>query len=128
MITTLEWGERELEGLRYEGYAYLKEGRWGDAITLFKALVALAAESAEDWQALTALYLQKGEYALCLEASERALALSPQDEMTRLNRAKALLITGERAAGLALATDLLTAQSELILRSAEALLLGYSFS
>ena len=125
-LKELGWGEAQLEEMRLTGYGYVREGKWSDAIILFKALVVLDPLATYDWQTLGALYLQKGESKLALEAVERALELDPADEPTRLNQAKALLVLGRLEEGLLVAEGLTQAKGQPIAQSAEALLLAYS--
>ena len=126
MKEKLGWSTKQLGEMRLMGYAYIKEGRWSEAITLFKALVAFDSQAKHDWQALGAVYLQKGQYPEALGATEQALALDPTDEPTRLNRAKALLVLGRLEEGLALTQELTEATQSFIAQTAEALLLAYN--
>src|SRR5260221_12674088 len=89
-LEVLDWGQDELEDLRFVGYSYLKQGKYDIALTFFEALTVLNPRNVYDLQTLGALYLQIGNNLMALNFIERSLKIDPNHLPTKLNRAKAL--------------------------------------
>jgi len=122
----LGWDEGALEDLRFLGYAYLKQGKYDIARSLFEALMALESRDAYDLQTLGALYLETGKNLQALNTIEQALKLDPSHAETLLNRAKALFALGFRRQGISQASALQAHQNKMIGDQASALLLAYT--
>jgi tetratricopeptide (TPR) repeat protein len=122
----LGWDSEALEDLRFLGYAYLKQGKYEIARSIFEALMTLSNQNTYDLQTLGALYLETGKNLQALNTIEQALKLEPSHSETLLNRAKALFAIGLRRQGVAQANSLLTNQNKKIADHASALLLAYT--
>lgn len=125
-LEVLDWGNEELEDLRFVGYSYLKQGKYDIALTFFEALVVLNPQNPYDLQTLGALHLQLGNNLPALNFIERALKLDPNHLPTLLNRAKVLFALGYRRQALAQAQSLQTSPDTNIADQASALLLAYA--
>jgi len=121
----LDWGEQQLLDLRATGFSYFKQGLYRRALIFFKALIAINPQSVYDLQMVAALHLQLGERERALELLDQALDLDPTHGPTLLNKAKALLLTGNLTEGFTLAESLIRVDSPRVRRMAEALLLAY---
>lgn len=122
----LGWDGEALDDLRFLGYAYLKQGKYEIARSLFEALMTLNTQSTYDLQTLGALYLETGKNLQALNTIEQALKLDPSHAETLLNRAKALFALGFRRQGVSQANQLLSSRSKTIADHASALLLAYT--
>ena len=122
----LGWDKGALEDLRFLGYAYLKQGKYDIARSLFEALITLETQSVYDLQTLGALYLETGQNLQALNTIEQALKLESSHAETLINRAKALFALGFRRQGVSQANALLTNQNKVIADHASALLLAYT--
>ena len=122
----LGWDNEALEDLRSLGYAYLKQGKYEIARSVFEVLMTLNHKSAYDLQTLGALYLEMGKNLQALNTIEQALKLEPAHPQTLLNRAKALFALGFRRQGVSQANSLLAHQDRFIADHASALLLAYT--
>lgn len=125
-LDVLDWGNEELEDLRFVGYSYLKQGKYDIALTFFEALVVLNPQNVYDLQTLGALYLQIGNNLPALNYIERALKLDPNHAPTLLNRAKVLFALGYRKQALTQAQSLQASPDTNIADQASALLLAYA--
>lgn len=125
-LEVLDWGNEELEDLRFVGYSYLKQGKYDIALTFFEALAVLNPENSYDLQTLGALYLQLGNNLLALNYIERSLKLEPDHLSTLLNRAKVLFALGYRRQALAQAQSLQKSEDTNIADQATALLLAHA--
>lgn len=125
-LEILDWGEDELEDLRFVGYSYLKQGKYDIALTFFEALVVLEPENPYDLQTLGALHLQLGNNILSLNYIERALKIDPYHLPTKLNKAKVLYALGYKKQATQEAQQLSTADDTKIADQASALLLAYT--
>lgn len=121
----LNWGNEEINDLRYVAYSYIKQGVYDTALTFFDALALLTAPTSYDLQTVGALYLQLGQGLKALDYLDRALKLEPTHSLTQLNRAKALLMLGYKRQGVMQATELQTCQDAAIASQASALVLAY---
>lgn len=121
----LGWTEEQLRDLRATGYSYVVQGLYERAAIFFEALVAIDPKSAYDVQTLGAIYLQTGQSEQALDQLEKALDLQPTHLPTLLNKAKALLISGKLAEGLALAQSLTRVPRARVRNLAEALIMAY---
>jgi tetratricopeptide (TPR) repeat protein len=122
----LGWSGEQIRDLRVAGYSYLRQGMYHRAITFFEALVALDSKSFYDLHSLGGLYLQTGNLRRALDYFNRALELDNTYPPLLLNRAKALLLLGEREEGMALAQSLVTVKNRRVRNLAQALLMAYS--
>jgi len=75
---TFLFPEAQLNSL---GYQHLQAGRVTDAIHLFRLNTMAYAASANTWDSLGDAYLANGQNELALRASEKALALLPEDRI-----------------------------------------------
>ncbi len=121
----LGWGGNELQDLRLLAYDYQREGKYADAIILLEAIMVLQSDDVYDYQALGALYLQTNQPSRAIEYLDQALSIKGRHLPSLLNKAKALLLLGDRAKGLKLAKALTRTKNEKIANGAEALILAY---
>lgn len=124
-LDTLGWTEEHLDELRNAGYAYIRQGKYGIALSFFEALVALDKENAYDAQTLGALYIQLNQPSRALVFFDRALKLEADHTPTLLNLTKAFLMLGKREEGLRLANILKNDPSIEVSNVAKALILAY---
>ncbi|MGR3912645.1 MAG: type III secretion chaperone [Candidatus Rhabdochlamydia sp.] len=122
----LGWNEEAIEDLRGLGYAYLKQGKYSIAASLFEAILTLKHHTNYDLQTLGALYLEMGKNFQALDMIERALKMDPYHAETLLNRVKALFALGFRRQAATQAQALSQDASSLIADQASALLLAYT--
>ena len=122
----LGWTNDQLEELRFSGFSFLREGHYQKAHTFFQALVVLDPENAYDAQTLGAIHLQMGDGHQALKTLDQALHLEPNHEPSLLNKAKALLITNQRAAAMVLAHRLEKSTDPTIAGDASALIFAYT--
>jgi tetratricopeptide (TPR) repeat protein len=122
----LGWGEDAIQDLRYLGYAYLKQGKYEIACSLFEALTTLNHQNSYDLQTLGGLYLEIGKSLQALNTIEQALKLEPSHPETLLNRVKALFALGYRRQAISQANDLLKNSNSAVANQASALLLAYT--
>lgn len=125
-LAILDWGEGELDDLRFIGFAYIRQGKYDMAATFFEALVTLNAHNPYDFQTLGALYLQKGNNMMALSYLEKALKLDPTHAPTLLNRAKTLFALGYKRQGLQQTQALATHPDPFIADQAAALELAHA--
>ncbi len=121
----LGWTNEQLEELRFSGFSFLREGHYNKALIFFEALVILDPRNPYDAQTLGGLYLQIGDGDKALLALNKALDLEPTHEPSLLNKAKALLLTHQRAAALDLAHKLERSPDPSIAGDASALIFAY---
>ncbi|MBS0621985.1 MAG: tetratricopeptide repeat protein [Verrucomicrobia bacterium] len=124
-LDLLGWNEEQILDLRFTGYNYLRQGLYARALVFFEAIVSLKPSNLYDLQTLGALYLQLGNFRGAIDMCDRALAIDPKSDVTKLNKAKALFQLGERAEGLALSTEVSSTRNPKVKNLAEALLLAY---
>lgn len=105
-LEILGWDQNEINDLRFAAYAYIQQGSYKIALTLFDGILVLSAPTAYDLQTLGALHLQMGNGLLALEFLEKALQLDPKHLPTQLNRAKAMLLLGYKRQALAQVLEL----------------------
>lgn len=122
----LGWGQRELTDLRSVAYAYIQQGGYDTALTIFEALNVLNPVNAYDLQTMGAIYLQLGNGLKALEFLDRALKVDGSHLPTLLNRAKALFLLGYRKQGLMQLSVLEACLDAQIASQATALKLAYS--
>jgi len=122
----LGWDNEALKDLRFLGFAYLKQGKYAIAKSLFETLITVGSQDLYDLQMLGAIYLETGKNLQALNTIEQALKLDPTHSDTLLNRAKALFALGLRRQGIAQATALLESSDDAIKNHASALLLAYT--
>lgn len=125
-LGVLGWGEDQLRDLRVTAYAYIRQGKYDIALTLFEALVVLCPESAYDSQTLGALYLQLNQPKKALKAFDNALKIEGDHSPTLLNVCKCFFMIGKKAEGLQLANILKNDADAQISNIAKALILAYS--
>lgn len=121
----LGWEAPQIEDLRRLAQAYVREGHYRRAIPLLKAVCHLDPACTVDLQLLGALYLQVGEYQEALSRLREALKREKSHLPSQLNRAKALLLSGNRSQGFHLLHLLKKARNRTIRQQAEALLLAH---
>ena len=122
----LGWGEEQFRDLRCAGFSLYRDGRYEQAYTYFAALVELAPESHYDHQTLGAVQLQLGNNEKALEVLDKALAMVPQDEVSLLNKTKALLMLGKKKDALSIAAKLQNSSNPYLANDAQALIMAYS--
>lgn len=122
----LGWGKEEIEDLRLLAFTYIRQGHYQTALTFYKGITILSNQATHDLQTLGALYLQLGHFKEAMETLEKALHSEPSHLKTRLNHAKALLLSGYRQRALQELHDLNKVKDPEIASDAEALILGYS--
>jgi tetratricopeptide (TPR) repeat protein len=122
----LGWTKEQLDELRYVGFAYLKQGKFDIALPIYEALTLLDPESSYDLQTLGGLYLETGNNLKALSIIERALKFDPANELSLLNRMKALFALGYRRQAIAQAKELQNHANPEISNQVNALLLAYS--
>ena len=105
-IEILGWSQNEVNDLRLTAYAYIQQGSYKIALTLFEGVLVLAPPTAYDLQTIGALHLQMGNGLQALEFLEKALQLEPNHLPTQLNRAKAMMLLGYKRQALAQVTAL----------------------
>src|SRR3990167_4022243 len=93
-LEVLGWGDEEINDLRYVAYTYIRQGVYDIALIFFDALNVLTPPIPYDLQTMGALHLQLGNTLKALDFLDRALKMDPNHLMTKLNRAKALLMLG----------------------------------
>ena len=120
------WDKGNLEDLRFVGYAYLKQGKYDIAITLFKALIVLDPHNAYDLQTLGALFLEQGNHLLALSYLERSLKIEPNHPFALLNRSKALFGLGYKRQAMTAARSLEKTPDPRIADGAFSLILSHS--
>ncbi len=122
----LGWGEEQFQDLRFAGFSLYRDGRYEQAYTYFAALVELAPDSHYDHQTLGAIQLQLGNNEKALDILDKALEMVPTDEVTLLNKTKALLMVGKKAEALAIAKKLQSSADPYLANDAQALTMAYS--
>ena len=122
----LGWGEEQCEELRVTGYAYLRQGKYDIAKTLFEALVILEPDNAYHIQTLGALYLQLGDAKKAAKILEKSLKIEGEHAPALLNLAKSLFLLGKKEEALKIAHMLKRESSRLLSNMAKALILAYS--
>jgi tetratricopeptide (TPR) repeat protein len=125
-LDVLDWGEAELEDLRFVGFSYLKQGKYTIALTFFEALVVLDPENAYNLQTLGAIHLQLHHNLEALNYLEHSLKLEPTHLPTRLNKVKALFALDYKRQAIREAEELSHSENPDIADSASALLLAYA--
>lgn len=120
----LNFSEAQLEDIRFAGYCYIKQGVYDLATTFFEALVVLNPLSLYDLQTLGALHLQKGNYTDALLYLDKALTINPKSYPTKLNRTKALFLSGEKEQALAQAEELKNCPDKNVAMQASSLILN----
>ncbi len=121
----LGWGNKELTDLRYVAYAYIQQGIYDVALTVFEALAVLTPPTAYDFQTMGAVYLQLGNGLKALEYLDKALKVDPSHLPSQLNRAKALFLLGYRKQALNQTIELEKCNVAEIAAQASALTLSY---
>lgn len=121
----LGWSKDQLHTYRCNGYSYLKQGKYDAARIYFEALLLLQPGHHYDLKTLGAVYLFLGDAKRAIATIDKALALDPHDWGSRLNRAKALFLLGDRAAGIRAAQALTLCPIRPIADDASALVLAY---
>jgi tetratricopeptide (TPR) repeat protein len=116
----------ELEDLRVLAYSYIRQGHYQTALKIYKGIVVLSKKAPEDLETIGALFLQLGMAKEALDPLEKALKVHQNHLKTRLNYAKALLLSGYRQRGIQECLELMLCQDSLVASDAEALKLAYS--
>ncbi|MBS0623109.1 MAG: tetratricopeptide repeat protein [Verrucomicrobia bacterium] len=125
-MEVLGWGKEQLQELRFAAFTMLRQGHYKKAAIYFEGLILLKQDYAYDQQTLGALYLQMGLNAEALARLDQALHLEPNHAPTLMNKAKALLMLGQRQEALKLAASLQKSSNLFIADDATALILAYS--
>ena len=125
-LEVLGWGDEEINDLRYVAYTYIRQGVYDIALIFFDALNVLTPPIPYDLQTMGALHLQLGNTLKALDFLDRALKMDPNHLMTKLNRAKALLMLGYKKQGLTQVAELEQCPDSEIASQAIALALAYS--
>lgn len=124
-LKKLNWTEEQLDDLRVAGYAYVRQGKYEIALSIYEALIVLDSESAYDAQTLGAIYLQINQPLKALKSFDRALKLETDHAPTLLNVTKALFMLGRKEEGLKLAHILKRESNVQIANTASALIMAY---
>ncbi len=122
----LGWNQEQLEDMRLLGFAYVRQGKYSIALSIFEALSFLITDNTYELQTLGGLYLELGNPMKALDIIEQALEKEPYDEMTLLNRTKALLALGFKRQAIAQAKGLEKAENPQIALQAKALVSAYT--
>lgn len=124
-LDLLGWSDEQILDLRFTGYNYLRQGLYERALVFFEAIVSIKPFNLYDLKTLGALYLQINNFRAAVAMCDRALAIEPGHEATKLNKAKALFQLGERAQALVLVTEMKGSRNLRLKNLAEALVLAY---
>ena len=122
----LGWSNQQINDLRYIGHLYLSEGKYNIATNFFEALAIFDPNNVTDLQTLGALYLETGNGLNALNFLNMSLQIKPNDQITLINKAKALFTIGYKKQGIALAKTLINSDNEKVKNQAEALVLVYT--
>lgn len=125
-IDYLGWSSQQLNDLRYIGYLYLSEGKYEKATCYFEALTVFDPNNLSDLQTLGALYLETGKGLEALNYLNIALQVQPNDQITLINKAKALFNLGYKKQAIALAKTLQLSDNTKVKGQADALVLAYT--
>ena len=125
-LEKLGLGENELEDLRILAYSYIRQGHYKTALKIYRGLVILSNKAPEDLETLGALLLQIGEPKEAIDPLEKVLKIHKDHLKTRLNYAKALLLSGYRQRGVQECIELMRCKDPVVSLDAEALKLAYS--
>jgi tetratricopeptide (TPR) repeat protein len=82
--------------LREEGAAYLRQGRFADAVRVLYAALEASPEDEVTWRLLGGALSSQGEHAQAVEAFRRAVALVPDAARNHYNLGVALEAAGDR--------------------------------
>lgn len=115
-----------LEDIRYTAYAYVRQGKYDIALSLFEALVVLDSQNAYDAQTLGAIFLELNQPQQALKWFEKALSLEANHPPTLLNLTKAFLMLGRREQAVKIANILKNDPNPAISSVARAIILAYS--
>jgi len=124
-MSTLGWNEDHLEEFRNAGYAYIRQGRYEDALPFYEALYVLNPNNFYDVQTLGALYVQLNKPKEAIKYLDLALQLEADQSPTLFNLAKAFFMDNRAEEGVKLATMLQKDQNPFIASQAAALILAY---
>lgn len=122
----LGWKEEQLDEVRHIGYAYIRQGKYQIALSLFQALVVLDNTSSYDLQTLGALHLELNHPQEACKYLERALQFDADHSPTLLNLVKALFALGKKEEGVRLANILKEDPNPKVSNVAKALLMAYT--
>ena len=125
-LEKLGLSDNELEDLRILAYSFIRQGHYKTALKIYKGIVILSNKAPEDLETLGALLLQSGEAKEAIDPLEKALKIHKDHLKTRLNYAKALLLSGYRQRGVQECIELMRSVDPVISSDAEALKLAYS--
>jgi tetratricopeptide (TPR) repeat protein len=125
-LEKLGLSDNELEDLRILAYSFIRQGHYKTALKICKGSVILSNKAPEDLETLGALLLQIGEAKEAIDPLEKALKIHKDHLKTRLNYAKALLLSGYRQRGVQECIELMRSVDPVISSDAEALKLAYS--
>lgn len=122
----LGWDEENLEELRLTGFAYIRQGKYDIALTIFRALHVLNPNDLYDLQTMGALLVQTKEPEEAIVCLERALQLEGDHTATLINLCKAFFMLHKVEEGLKLANVLKDDPDPTVSSMARALLLAFS--
>jgi tetratricopeptide (TPR) repeat protein len=122
----LNWGDDQLDDLRFMAYAYIRQGKYDIALPIFEALSAIDSDNAYDAQTLGAIHLQMNNPIKAIKSFDKALKIEGDHSPTLLNLTKALFMLGKKEEGLKLANMLKNEPDGAISNVAKALILAYS--
>jgi tetratricopeptide (TPR) repeat protein len=125
-LNKLGLSENELDDLRVLAYSYIRQGHYATALKIYKGILVLSKKASEDLDTFGALLLQTGQHKEAIEPLEKVLKIHKDYLKTRLNYAKALLLSGYRQRGIQECLELMRCQEPRIASDAEALKLAYS--
>ncbi|CDZ80062.1 type III secretion low calcium response chaperone LcrH/SycD [Candidatus Rubidus massiliensis] len=124
-LKTLDWGQDQLQDLRFTGFAYLRQGKYDIAIKIFEVLNVLN-QNAYDAQTLGALYLQTNHPDKALKYLEIAIKLEENHSPTLMNLAKAFFMIGKSEEALRICQILKNDKNSVVANLAKAHILAYS--
>ncbi|MFZ4672792.1 type III secretion chaperone [bacterium] len=125
-LEKLGLSDNELDDLRVLAFSYIRQGHYKTALKIYKGIVILSNKSPEDLETLGALLLEIGEPKEAIDPLEKALKIHKDHLKTRLNYAKALLLSGYRQRGVQECIELMRCKDPAVSLDAEALKLAYS--
>jgi tetratricopeptide (TPR) repeat protein len=125
-VQKLSLSENEIEDLRVLAYSYIRQGHYKTALKIYQGICILTNQAPEDLETLGALFLQNGQAKEAIDPLEKALKIHKDHLKTRLNYAKALLLSGYRQRGIQECLDLLNCSDAAVASDATALKIAYS--
>jgi len=121
----LGWSKDQMNELRFAGFSFLRQGKYDKALSFFNALVIIDSNH-YDLQTLGAIHLQTGNAQDAIHWLDQAISLEPNNEISLLNKAKALFMVHKKQEALLVARKLIPSHNRTIASDAQALIIAYS--